>query len=137
MDIIREFRYNGNLPDENVIINANRNNRYTGNNLKKKYTRYVAWEAKAQNLKPLTEKVNLHCIWYRKNKRKDKDNISAGLKFVLDGLQDAGVLKNDGWKEIGTIHHYYEVNKDEKLIVLFEKTTDEGNFYERLTKETP
>ncbi len=33
--------------------------------------------------------------------RADSDNIVAGTrKFVLDGLIEAGIIRNDGWDEI-------------------------------------
>ena len=49
----------------------------------------------------------------------DKDNIAGGIKFLLDGLQEAQVIKNDGWKEIGNIFHFFEVDKDNPRIELF------------------
>ena len=100
----------------NEIINANRNNRFAGATQKKEYTEFIAWECKRQNVKPITEKVDLVITWYCKNKRKDKDNISAGTKFILDGLILAGVLNNDGWNEIGNICHKFKVDKDNPRI---------------------
>ena len=40
---------------------------------------------------------------------KDKDNIAAGIKFILDGLTKSKILKGDSWKYIGTITHKFEV----------------------------
>ena len=44
--------------------------------------------------------------------KRDKDNIIAGQKFVLDGLVAAGIIENDGWKQVGNIFHYFEVDSE-------------------------
>lgn len=100
----------GSLPTMNEMVNANRTNRFKGSKLKKEATELVALYAKVQ-LKEITKKVHIKCTWYCENKRKDKDNIAAGLKIILDGLQVAGKLKNDGWQEIGDIYHTFDVDK--------------------------
>lgn len=109
----------GELPGMNEIINANRNNRYAGASQKKKFTNLVAWECKAQGIKPIGYKVDVEIHWYCKNKRKDKDNISCGMKFLLDGLMTAGVIPNDGWNEIGDINHRFFVDKDNPRVEMF------------------
>lgn len=100
----------GSLPTLNEQIYADRSKRIAGAEKKKQATAIVALYAKAQ-LKEITEKVDITCTWYCENRRKDKDNIASGLKYILDGLQESGVLKNDGWKEIGNIQHFFEVDK--------------------------
>lgn len=104
--------YDIDLPTTNQIININRSNRFGAADQKKIFTRTVSWQTRSQLKEQITKKVDLYCHWYRKDKRTDKDNISGGLKFILDGLQEAGVIKNDGWKEIGDIHHYFYVDKE-------------------------
>jgi hypothetical protein len=50
------------------------------------------------------DRIGIKIAWYEKDKRRNKDNIIAGgLKLILDALQAEGVIKNDGWKEIGTL----------------------------------
>lgn len=102
----------GELPALNEIIGAINRNRYVGANLKKKYTNLVAWECKHQRVKPFDGKIDIQFTWNCKNKKKDKDNIMAGQKFIFDGLQLAGIIKNDGWKEIGNIDHRFTVDKN-------------------------
>lgn len=77
---------------------------------KKIYTEVVHYSV--MNVKPIVCKVDIFFVWYRKNRRSDPDNISAGgTKYCLDGLVNAGVLENDGWKQIGRISHSFEVDK--------------------------
>lgn len=102
----------GRLPGLNDMIDAARGNRYASAKMKKEYTEMVAWCAKAARL-PRMERVDLVVTWHEPNKRRDKDNIMAGgLKMILDGLVVAGVIKNDGWSEIGSINNHFEVDKD-------------------------
>ncbi len=105
----------GELPDLNTIIAESKRGRgkwQPYNEMKQEYTNIVAWIAKSEIKKQL-EKIDLDITWICKNRRKDKDNIMAGgLKMILDGLVVAGVIKNDGWSEIGSINNRFEVDKD-------------------------
>lgn len=104
----------GDLPDLNTIIEESKRGRgkwQPYNEIKQANTNKVAWIAKAA-IKDKLEKIDLEITWICKNKRKDKDNIMAGTKFILDGLVVAGVIKNDGWKEIGDISHKFKVDKN-------------------------
>ncbi len=105
----------GELPDLNTIIAESKKGRgkwQPYNEMKQEYTNIVAWIAKSEIKKQL-KKIDLEITWICKNRRKDKDNIMAGgLKMILDGLVVAGVIKNDGWSEIGSINNHFEVDKD-------------------------
>lgn len=96
------------LPDLNTYIRVERGNRYAAAKLKKDATQTVAWIAK--RLPKVTRPVRLEITWHCKNRRKDPDNISFGVKFILDGLMEAGVLENDGWGQIRAISHSFEVD---------------------------
>lgn len=39
-------------------------------------------------------------VWFEQNARRDLDNVRTGMKFVLDGLQKAGVIPNDSQKYV-------------------------------------
>lgn len=43
--------------------------------------------------------------WHEKTKKRDCDNIQSAQKFILDSLQNCGVLKNDNRKHVKQIHH--------------------------------
>jgi Holliday junction resolvase RusA-like endonuclease len=105
----------GELPDLNTIIAESKRGKgkwQPYNDMKQEYTNIVAWIAKSEIKKQL-KKIDLEITWICKNRRKDKDNIMAGgLKMILDGLVVAGVIKNDGWSEIGSINNHFEVDKD-------------------------
>ena len=108
----------GELPDLNTIIKESKRGRgkwQPYNDIKQEHTERIAWIAKAKIKKKL-EKIDLEIKWICKDKRKDKDNIMAGTKFILDGLVAAGIIENDGWKQIGDISHKFEVDKDNPRI---------------------
>ena len=44
--------------------------------------------------------VVMRYLWVEPDRRRDRDNIAAGRKFVQDALVRCKVLQNDGWKEI-------------------------------------
>jgi|SRR5690625_1655404 len=107
---MQEFTIPGELPTANEVIAAlNTQNRRIYSNMKKDYTAYVMMMC--QKIKPM-KKVDITITWYCKNRRKDKDNIMFGQKFIFDGLVKAGVLKNDGWAQIGDVTHKFKVDKD-------------------------
>jgi len=100
----------GRLPGLNDMTDAARENKYASAQMKKEYTGLVAWCAKSARL-PHFDRVDLIVTWYEPNTKRDKDNIMAGQKFILDGLVMAGVLSNDGWKQIGDITHRFRVDR--------------------------
>jgi Holliday junction resolvase RusA-like endonuclease len=99
----------GRLPGLNDMTDAARRNRYESAKMKKKYTELTAWYARRARL-PRFDRVDLVITWYEPNQKRDKDNIMAGQKFILDGLVQAGVLSNDGWKQIGDVTHRFKVD---------------------------
>ena len=97
----------GELPDMNNIIKAAKSHYGQYSKLKKQYTEVIAWSCKGLKA---SGQIDLVITWHCKDKRKDKDNIAAGIKFILDGLVEGGVICNDGWKEIGNFHHIFKVD---------------------------
>ena len=105
----------GELPDLNQIISASKDHWGSYSSLKKTNTQIVAYCAK-QATKRKYKKIDLDITWYCKNKRKDKDNIMAGTKFILDGLVMARIIQNDGWAHIGEIRHRFMVDKQDPRV---------------------
>ena len=99
----------GEMPGMNKIIAAAKSHYGAYAKIKKENTESVAWVAKKI---PKKERVYLDITWYCKNKRRDPDNIAGAIKFILDGLVEAGVIANDGWKENGGWSNKFEVDKE-------------------------
>ena len=102
----------GTLPSLNEMINASKRNKYAYVKMKDEAIDTIGWEFKrTMTGQQGPEKADYEFTWYCPDKRKDKDNIMAGQKFVFDALQQIGFIKNDGWKQIGSVTHRFEVDK--------------------------
>ena len=110
--------FNKIYPSLNEIIDSARKNPFASNKQKKEFTEYTMYEIKKQKLK-LEDKIHNYTFnWYCKDRRKDKDNIMAGQKYIFDGIVKSGVIKNDGWSEIGEIRHNFYVDKENPRVEL-------------------
>ncbi|GGP17282.1 hypothetical protein GCM10011346_52530 [Oceanobacillus neutriphilus] len=90
-------------------------------NMKKDFTTLVMIHVKEL---PKVNKANFEITWYCQDKRKNKDNIMAGQKFIFDGLVKAGVITNDGWQQIGDVSHKFEVDKSKPRIEVIIKVIE-------------
>jgi len=110
------------MPGLNKVLGRANANRYAGGKLKKEWTERVAWECKTQDIGKLNEPVELEFRWFEPNRKRDPDNFtSAGRKLLLDGLQMAGCLRNDGWKNIAGFSDKWSVDKDNPRVVVIIK----------------
>lgn len=104
-----KFTIPGELPDMNQIIKASKSHYMAYSTMKKKNTELVQWSSKGLQK---IDRADFTITWYCKNRRKDKDNITAGAKFIFDGLVGNEILPNDGWKQIGDVKHIFKVDKE-------------------------
>ena len=111
------------IPTLNEHDNANRANRYGGASMKKKATSLCAtYVKKAMNEGFEIEKqpTNFEFDWYLKNRRKDKDNVAFAKKYIFDGMVSAGLMDNDGWKQIGFWAEDFHVDKEFERVEITE-----------------
>ena len=88
--------------------------------MKRRLEQEVVYQILSQKLQPVVEyPIALKFGWFCKNRRKDPDNISSGgRKIILDALVTAGVLRNDGWKDIeGFSDAFFVDAKDPRVVV--------------------
>ena len=100
-----EFFIKGLLPGLNEIISDARCSRgkWSSYNTKKQALQHDIFIQIKKQLAPLPvvdSSAYLIFRWIEKNKRRDKDNIAVGKKFILDALVEIGVLTGDGWRQI-------------------------------------
>ena len=116
---MQSFTITGRLDGLNELINANRMNRYEGAKRKRAYTELCAWSARAARIrKPGRFPVMVWIHWIEPNSRRDPDNIASGKKYILDGLMSAGVLPNDGPKQIrGFLDTFGTDQREPRIIV--------------------
>lgn len=106
----------GRLPGMNEMIGASNAHRHKYTEMKRTYTEQIHWLCKEQKLPSIDKPARVTFKWYCRNRRRDKDNISAGQKFILDGLQSAGVIKNDNWNCIAGLDHRFYIDKENERI---------------------
>ncbi|MFB2833518.1 hypothetical protein [Floridanema evergladense] len=98
-------------PTLNEIIGTARSNIYASAKEKRAWTNRIAVECFGR--KPFPDRVWVEFIWKIKNFRRDPDNISAAAKFVMDGLVEGGIIRDDSLKFImSPVLHWYEKGED-------------------------
>lgn len=83
-----------------------------------------------EGFKLSSDKPMFHLTWYAKDRRTDKDNISFADKYIYDGMVDAGLLKNDGFNNLGDFFsNEFKVDRDNPRVEIveieLERTDDE------------
>jgi len=107
-----KFILEGEWTTLNEYSNAERTHYRYGASIKKAETNRAAMELKLQWDGTVIPKSIFKFTWYRKNKRTDPDNISFAKKFILDAMQEVGIIENDGWSQIAGFIDEYKVDKD-------------------------
>lgn len=107
-----KFIIHGRLSGLNEYVESCRMNKYGANSLKKKNERIVAEWALLNKVKPIENyPVKLHITWYEPNNKRDIDNITFGVKFILDSLVKCQILKDDSQKYVTGIEHEVKTDK--------------------------
>jgi Holliday junction resolvase RusA-like endonuclease len=114
-----KFTIQGELTDLNTYINAERTHRQSGAKIKKSNTDLCLWQLKG--LKPIAGLHIIHFKWYMPNKMKDPDNISFAKKYILDAMVKAGIIENDGWRNIAGFIDEFEVDSKPKIEIEFKE----------------
>ena len=100
---MQKFTIYGRLSGLNDYTLACRGNygQFGGNNLKKQNENKVKKAIGSSNLKEVMKyPVKIEYRWIEENKKRDKDNIAFGHKFIQDALVNMCILENDTWKYI-------------------------------------
>lgn len=93
-----KFTIPGELPTRNEEINASKKHWGAEGKLKREALERCGWSGIKQI--PKLEAVKLEVTFYREDRRTDPDNIISAIKYVIDSLQEYGVIENDGWRQI-------------------------------------
>lgn len=120
---ILEIPFYTKLPTLNEYINAERGDRMAAANMKKKVTNSIMVESlNFRNLIDPNIVYDIELLWETANNRIDPDNIFFGVKFILDGVVKAGILKSDGRKNIRNIYNKIETTGQNRVIMKLNKS---------------
>ena len=103
------------LIDLNKFINSQRANRFGGAKVKKDQTNLCTMyikRAMSNGLVVDDYPLILTFNWFVKDRRKDPDNVAFSKKFILDGMQEAGLIENDGYRQIYGFEDTFQVDKE-------------------------
>lgn len=120
-----KFIFPSKFPDMNRVIAEVKVHWRKYHKTKKTYTQYACLVAKGmwKSRSAFKNPVNVHILWKVKGNRKDPDNVSHGIKYILDGLVLAGVLHDDSRKQVNSIKHDFEYGcKVDSVEVVLEET---------------
>lgn len=88
----------------NEYINAERSSKYKAADIKKRETYFVSTIVKSlltgKRIEKIDKLVDIEFVWHELNKKRDPSNIAFAKKFIEDGMVKAGLLENDGHKQI-------------------------------------
>ena len=97
--------------DLNDVIAAAKRSPYSYAAKKKKAQTAIVWLLKSQGVPVIPGRNHYAFTWYIKDRRKDPDNIAAGYKVIFDAMQEAGIIENDGHKQISGFSHEFKLDK--------------------------
>lgn len=109
------FTISGRLPSLNQSFRVGRY-RFGGSKNRQAAKLYVAghiWDAKVPKF-PGAVEVTVR--WVEKDRRRDYDNISAGVKVILDALVATERIKGDSQKWVRPVKHEFSVDKNNPRI---------------------
>ena len=101
----QQFFIEGRLPGYNEFINAAKGLRgarkYT--QLKQVVEKQIAYHIRQAKIKPCMKPVHVRVAWSEPDKKRDRDNVVATIKCVMDALRDTSIIRNDTWKWVLSI----------------------------------
>ncbi len=101
----------------NEYTRKNRSNKYAGHKTKLYNESFVYYSIREAKLQKITKyPVELKITWYEPNLRRDVDNITFAVKFILDALVKQGILENDSQKYVNKISHEVLVDKNKARV---------------------
>ena len=117
----------GGLAGLNEMIDTARRNRYESAKQKKKYTRLVEKELKAQGCIPDKpyDALGVTSVWIESGRARDPDNIRVGIKYVLDAMVNTGVITNDSMKHIKFLKDTFEKGEKRKVFISWVEIKEE------------
>lgn len=113
----------GHFHSLNEFIDANRRSRGSwnaGNTMKQKdQNKIISYLPRTKFKKP----IFLEYVFYEPSARRDKDNVSGYFhKIFQDALVEAGIIKNDGWRNIiGFSDSFYVDQKNPRIEIYIEE----------------
>lgn len=112
-----KFTIKGRFPSLNEYTSANRSNRYAGSKMKKDCHKQVIEAIKEHKLpKVKSYPIALKITWFEKDRRRDIDNVTYGVKFINDSLVEVKIIQDDSQQYVKSIINHIEVDRQNPRI---------------------
>lgn len=102
-----KFTIEGRLPGLNEMLREAKSFRLKYSHFKREWTDYCGIYIRKARLPVFTESFKISVHWIEPNKKRDLDNICAGIKFILDAMVSTERISNDNQKQITGIVHTF------------------------------
>ena len=100
------FTIPGRLPGMNEILKAYKGVAwFAGARQKKKFTEVCSRSIVAARIPAFTRPVIVTFRWIEPDRRRDRDNIQAGAKFIMDAIKQTRRIQNDTRKWVLEVRH--------------------------------
>lgn len=110
----------GRLVGLNEYTDACRRKAIVGAKMKREQQDTVLWCIKQQIRGAKVGRAVFRFHWVEKDRRRDPDNICFAKKFVLDALQEAGVIVNDNWDGVAGLVDTFSVGDKPRIEIEIE-----------------
>lgn len=104
------FTIPGRLPSLNTQFKVGKY-RFFASAKRQQQKRWLAGWILAAQVPIFKSAVDVRVRWVEKDKRRDYDNVSAGIKLILDALVATGRIPNDNRKWVYPVVHEHDVDK--------------------------
>ena len=95
---------------------------------KKEVQEKIVWNIKARRLKRVKHPVYITFVWYEdkkgREKARDKDNVAYAKKFILDALQERGILPDDNDQWVLGFIDYFIYGQGQKVVVKIQEVNE-------------
>lgn len=119
------------LPGYNEQAHEDRRNKYSGAKLRKDTEEGIVWAIRTGMGRGTCQKITKPCVirftWVEQNNKRDLDNIAFAKKYILDAMQQAGMLENDSQKWVRGFRDEFAPGRgDSKVAVTIEDADEDA-----------
>ena len=110
----------------NDYTRACRYSEYAGAKMKKENEEWVIANVIPQHVRPPKNfPIKVKIRWYERDERRDVDNITFAVKFILDAFVRLSILPDDSRKYVSKIEHEVLIDKNNPRIEVEFETISE------------
>lgn len=111
---MQKFEIKEKLPGANNVMYKNP---HKVSGIKKEAEKDIIEYIKQHKIRRIKRPVFLKFVWYEETKRRDKDNVAFGKKFIQDAMKKAGIIPDDNNNWVMGFADYFVYGKGQKVVV--------------------